>query len=83
LVRAFPDLHIEVTRTVVQDQAVASLCRVIGTHTGDGLGPPTKKKIDFWGLVLIDTASGKLQEAWNFFDFPTMYRQIGRPQDLR
>jgi predicted ester cyclase len=75
---AFPDLHVEVVRTVAQDRSVVGLCRVTGTHTGSELGgAPTGRKVDFQGLVLMDTDEERMVEAWNFFDFPTMNRQLG------
>lgn len=33
---AFPDIHIDVERTVTEGDVVAAYCHVTGTHTGDG-----------------------------------------------
>jgi steroid delta-isomerase-like uncharacterized protein len=75
---AFPDIHIDVERMVVDGDQVAVHCRVSGTHTGATLGvPPTGKKIDFCGMVIARITGGQFQEGWNCFDFLTMYQQIG------
>jgi steroid delta-isomerase-like uncharacterized protein len=75
---AFPDIKIQVERTVMQGDLVAAHCRVTGTHTGPTLGlPPTGKPIDFGGMVIVRVSNGQFQEGWNCFDFLTMYQQIG------
>ena len=73
----FPDLHVDVIKTVVEGRSVAAVCHVTGTHTGPGMGAPSGKKIDFSGIVMMDVVDGRWEEAWNFFDFPRMYQQIG------
>src|SRR6185436_4696909 len=40
---AFPDIHIEVVRTVTEGEMVAIQCHVTGTHTGETMGAPTRK----------------------------------------
>jgi predicted ester cyclase len=75
---AFPDIHIDVEKTVVEGDYVTVMCRVTGTHTGATLGfPPTGRRIDFNGMVLARVANGQFQEGWNCFDFLTMYQQLG------
>ena len=73
-----PDIHIEIVRVIAQDEMVSVHCRVTGTHTGDALGfPATGKPVDFEGITIARIANGQVQEAWNVFDFLTMYQQLG------
>jgi steroid delta-isomerase-like uncharacterized protein len=75
---AFPDIHFDIERTVVQGDVVAVHCRVTGTHTGATLGvPPTGTRVDFCGMVIARITDGQFREGWNCFDFLTMYQQLG------
>ena len=75
---AFPDIRVDVERTVTEGDVVAAYCRVTGTHTGASLGiPPTGKRVDFNGVTIVRTADGMIREGWNCFDFLTMYQQLG------
>ena len=75
---AFPDIRITVERAVSQGDMVAVHCRVTGMHTGDGLGiAATQKPIEFWGMGMARSRDGKIVEAWNSFDFMTLYQQVG------
>ena len=74
---AFPDIRIEVVRTVSEGELVAVHCHCTGTHRGDGLGvAPTDKPIDMWGMGIARIVDGKILEAWNSFDFLTLYQQV-------
>jgi steroid delta-isomerase-like uncharacterized protein len=75
---AFPDIHVDVERTVTEGDSVAVYCRVTGTHSGDTLGfAPTGRRVDFCGMTMARIANGQLREGWNCFDFLTMYQQLG------
>ena len=74
---AFPDIRIEVVRTVTQGDTVAGHCRVTGTHTGDTIGKPTGKATEFWGMVIVRVRDGQIVEGWNNFDFLSLYQQMG------
>jgi predicted ester cyclase len=75
---AFSDLRVEVVHTLVEDDRVAAVCHVTGTHTGDALGGrPTGRRIDMWGNTVGVVRDGRIVEGWNTFDFLTMYQQIG------
>jgi steroid delta-isomerase-like uncharacterized protein len=73
---AFPDIHIEVLRTITEGEFVTAHCHVTATHTGKSLGPPTRKPIDFYGMAIVRVRDGKVIEAWNNFDFLSFYQQI-------
>ena len=76
--RAFPDIHITVERTISQGDFVVAHCRVTGTHGGDTLGfGATRKPVDFEGVTIARVVDGQLVEGWNFFDFLSMYQQLG------
>jgi steroid delta-isomerase-like uncharacterized protein len=75
---AFPDIHIDVARTVSEGDMVVAHCRVTGTHTGGGLGiEPTGRRVEFEGMTLARVVDGQIREGWNCFDFLTMYQQLG------
>ncbi len=76
--RAIPEIHVIVEETITADDKTVARCHVIGTHTGEGLGfPATGKPIDFHGVAIFKMRDGKIVEAWNQFDFLTMYNQLG------
>jgi predicted ester cyclase len=74
---AFPDITVEVIDTVVEGDKMAARCLVSGTHSGNGLGfEPTGKKVEFTGMCIACVQNGKIVEAWNNFDFLTLYQQL-------
>jgi steroid delta-isomerase-like uncharacterized protein len=75
---AFPDIHIDVVDTVRDGDKIAARCVVRGTHLGDGLGiGATNRRVEFTGMTLLRVRDGQIVEAWNNFDFPRMYQQLG------
>ena len=75
---AFPDIRVEVHDGLVESNKAMVRCTVRGTHLGDGLGiPPTSKPVVFTGMCIARMKNGQMAEAWNNFDFLTLYQQIG------
>ncbi|OLE54845.1 MAG: hypothetical protein AUG51_05740 [Acidobacteria bacterium 13_1_20CM_3_53_8] len=75
---AFPDINITIEDTVSERDKIAARCRVRGKHTGDTLGyAATHKPVEFTGITIIRVSDGQIVEAWNNFDFLTMYQQMG------
>jgi steroid delta-isomerase-like uncharacterized protein len=75
---AFPDIRVEVVRTVSEGDMVTAHCHVTGSHRGDALGQSaTGKPIDIWGTSIAQVRDGQIIEAWNHFDFLTLYQQLG------
>ncbi|HUB67085.1 MAG TPA: ester cyclase [Candidatus Methylacidiphilales bacterium] len=75
---AFPDIHISILETLSEGNRIAARCRVQGTHTGDHLGiPASQKKVDITGMCLGAFKDGMMVEAWNNFDFLSLYQQVG------
>ena len=67
---AFPDIRIDVVRTIVDGDMVAAHCTVTVTHGGDGLGmPPTGRQATISGMAIARVENDKLVEGWNCFDF--------------
>jgi predicted ester cyclase len=75
---ALGGIRVDITRTVVQGDTCAVLCRVVATHVGHTLGAPaTNRDVDFTGITMLRVKDGRIVEGWNVFDFLTMYQQIG------
>jgi steroid delta-isomerase-like uncharacterized protein len=74
---SFSDIHVEVHQTVSEGDMTMARCEVTGIHTGDGLGwPATGKRVTFTGMCLVRLRDGRAAEAWNHFDFGSLYRQL-------
>ena len=75
---AFPDIEVVVEDTVAEGDKVAARCLVRGKHQSDSLGfAATGQATEFSGITIVRIEKGKIVEAWNNFDFMTMYKQIG------
>ena len=75
---SFPDIEVEVVDTISEGDKVAALCTVRGRHQGDALGfGPTGQTVEFAGMTFVRVRDGQIVEAWNNFDFMSMYQQLG------
>ena len=75
---AFPNMIIAVEDTVAEGDKVAARCSVRAKHEGDFLeGAATQSPVEFTGITIVRIENGKIVEAWNNFDFMTMYKQVG------
>jgi steroid delta-isomerase-like uncharacterized protein len=75
---AFPDIEVVVEDTVSEGDKVAARCTVRGRHRGDSLGiKATDSPVEFDGICIVRIADGKIVEAWNNFDFMSMFQQLG------
>ena len=66
----FPQLHVEVEDVVVQDDCETARCIVKATTSGG-------QQVQFTGMTFVRIHQGKIIEAWNNFDFMSMYKQLG------
>jgi len=66
----FPQIHVEVEDVVVQDDCETARCIVDATSVAG-------QKVQFTGMTFVKIQEGKISEAWNNFDFMTMYQQLG------
>jgi steroid delta-isomerase-like uncharacterized protein len=75
---AFPDVEVSVDDAVSEGDRVAARCTVRASHQGDTLGfAATRQPVEFTGMTFARVRGGKIVEAWNNFDFMSMYRQLG------
>ena len=75
---AFPEMEVVVEDTVSEGDKVAARCSIRGRHRGDTLGfKATDSPVEFDGICIVRIADGKIVEAWNNFDFMSMFQQLG------
>ena len=75
---AFPEIEVVVEDTVSEGDKVAARCTVRGRHRGDTLGfKATDSPVQFDGICIVRLREGKIAEAWNNFDFMSMFQQLG------
>jgi predicted ester cyclase len=76
---AFPDIRIEITHAFSEGDLAVVRCRVTGTNLAALAGvstAATNRAADFTGITIARVVDGKIQEAWNEFDFQRMYQQL-------
>lgn len=75
---SFPDIEVIVEDAIAEDDKVAVRCILRGKHSGDALGfAATARPIEVTGIAITRIEDGKIVEAWNNFDFLTMFKQLG------
>lgn len=74
----FPDIQVHVENAVSEGSQVVAYCRVVATHSGEGIGiAATNRRVEFVGTCWFALRDGKIAEVWNNFDFLNLYQQIG------
>jgi steroid delta-isomerase-like uncharacterized protein len=82
-VRAFPDLELDIDRTIENDDAIAYEVTFKGTHTGPLVGPgldvaPTNKKVKFGGGIFTRLdKEGRIVEERRYYDAAGLLGQLG------
>ena len=66
----FPTIHVEVEDVFSEGGFETSRCTVDGTTA-------TGQNVHFTGMTCVKIENGKITEAWNNFDFMSMYQQLG------
>jgi len=80
---AFPGLKVAVESTLAEQDLVCARCLVRGTHSGETLGfPATGRSVLMNGICVARIRDGKIVEAWNNFDFLSLYQQLGAVKQL-
>ena len=75
---AFPDIEVVVEDTITEGEKVAARCTVRGKHQSDTLGfAATQRPMEITGMTIVRVRDGKIIEAWNNFDFMSMFKQLG------
>jgi predicted ester cyclase len=70
-------VHVRVEDTVTQGDLTVARFFVTAKHTGDALGiPPKGNAIHFTGVSIVRLKDDRIAEAWNYLDFPKMYKQM-------
>jgi len=78
LYTAFPDLHHSVEEQIAEDDNVASIINVQGTHKGDFLGvAPTGRQVVFEDIMITRFRGGKVVELWAQLDVLILFQQLG------
>jgi predicted ester cyclase len=74
---ALSDIHVIVEDVITEGDLTVARCTITAKHTGDGLGnAPKGNPIQSTGMTMARIKEGKIAEAWNNFDFLTMYQQM-------
>jgi predicted ester cyclase len=74
---ALSDIHVEVEQVVTEGDLMVARCLVMGKHTGEGFGKsPKGNPVKFTGMTMARVKDGKISEAWNNFDFITIFQQM-------
>jgi steroid delta-isomerase-like uncharacterized protein len=78
MLRALPDLRVEVEAVVAEGDSAVVRWRMEGTHTGDFDGEaPTGQAFRRRGVTWIRYRDGKMAEGWECWDAGGLVRQFG------
>lgn len=78
LLRAFPDIHVEVEHMVAEGDEVVGRSKVTGTHRGDFMGvPATGTPVTYHEAFFFRFADGVVTDVWGIVDVFTVMRQLG------
>jgi predicted ester cyclase len=75
--KPFPDLRWNMDIMISKGDYVVVYYSASGTHTGEGMGPPTGKKITSTFIVIHRLAGGKMVECWLEADSLSFMQQLG------
>jgi steroid delta-isomerase-like uncharacterized protein len=77
--RGFPDRVFSVVDVVEEDDLVAAVFTITGTHDGEFMGrQPSGAHIEVHGMNLFRIVDGRIRDVQAFFDSGTLYDPIGR-----
>lgn len=75
---AFPDVQVEITDLVAEDDRVADRFRATGTHEGEFVGvEPTNEEVTVTGTSIYRIEDGQFVEEWEVLDALGLFRQLG------
>ena len=74
---AFPDLAIKPVRLIEENDKVAAVVRITGTHHGEFIGnKPTGRAFEIDAIDILRVKDGKLCEHWGVIDSEKMLAQL-------
>ena len=78
LIRAFPDLRIEIEQILASGDSVVTRMRATGTHQGNFAGiAPTGKSISMQACSVVEIRNGKAVRGRLYADNATLFQQVG------
>lgn len=78
LLRAFPDIHVEIEDVIAGGDKVVYRNTVTGTHRGEYRGiPPTGRPVRYQEIFIVRFAAGRIAEIWGVVDVLAQLRQLG------
>lgn len=78
LLRAFPDVHVEVEDVIAEGDKVVARNTVTGTHRGEYRGmPPTHRSVTYGEIFIFRFEGGRIAEIWGVVDVFSQMRQLG------
>ena len=78
LLRAFPDIHVEVEDLIAEGDKVVSRNTVTGTHLGEYRGAPaTGRKVTYSEMFVVRFDGDQVAELWGVVDVFGQLRQLG------
>ena len=82
--RGFPDSHLTLVDLVAEQNRVAFVWRMTGTHKASIMNiPATDRKIELLGTSIFTIINGKIQSGLRIWDMAAMLRAIGLLPDLQ
>lgn len=74
---AFPDLYISIENEIAEDNQVAVVWRMTGTHEHEFRGvEPTHKRCTITGIDIFTIEEGRIEGMWAFFEMQSMLEQL-------
>lgn len=74
---SFPDMTMEVLKSIVNDDEVAYFYRIKGTQESVFMGIPAKgQQVDFSGMMMLKIVDGECAEAWGVTDKMLLFHQL-------
>jgi steroid delta-isomerase-like uncharacterized protein len=78
LLRAFPDIHVEIEDVIAEGDRVVFRNTVTGTHRGEYRGiTPTGRSVTYREIFIVRFADGRIAELWGVVDTLGQLQQLG------
>ncbi len=78
LLRAYPDLHVEIEDVFGEGDRLVARNTVTGTHRGEYLGvAPTGRLVTYSEMIIARFVDGRIAETWGVVDLFAQLKQLG------